>query len=124
MTTFELVLKLDVIPIDNPTVENAEMLSNMIGSSSISGLKTLIRKVELPITKIDRVIIEKARLIVVLDISTFKNSVCCLPLTTLKRFRMATANVLVFIPPPVDPGEAPIHINTKVKSMVAWPSVL
>lgn len=30
----------------------------------------------------------------------------------------ATANVVVFIPPPVDIGEAPIHIRIRVKKIV------
>jgi hypothetical protein len=37
-----------------------------------------------------------------------------LPLIILIAFKIAIANVLVFIPPPVDTGEAPIHIRNVI----------
>ena len=40
------------------------------------------------------------------------------PLAKLKIFNVAMAKVLVLIPPPVDAGEAPIHMSRKVIMMV------
>ncbi len=69
-----------------------------------------------------------------LEIRLPKSWILLLPLAIEKIFNVANAKVLVFIPPPVEAGEAPIHIknmiNNKVgtvkveKSMVLKPAVL
>lgn len=45
-------------------------------------------------------------------------STCSFPLARLNILRMLTAKVLVLIPPPVDAGDAPIHINKIINKMV------
>ena len=45
-----------------------------------------------------------------------------LPLIWLNKLSNDTANVVVFIPPPVEPGEAPIHINASVSMNAGIPS--
>src|SRR5690606_35683978 len=69
-----------------------------------------------------------------LEILLPKSCILDFPLAIAKMFNVANAKVLVFIPPPVDAGEAPIHIkkiiNNKVgtvnsvKSNVLKPAVL
>src|SRR5690606_14514032 len=52
------------------------------------------------------------------DIFRPKISSLSFPLARLTMLRSATANVVVLIPPPVDPGDAPTHIRkTAVASM-------
>ena len=41
-----------------------------------------------------------------------------LPLAILIKFKIAIAKVLVLIPPPVEVGEAPIHIKSKIRIIV------
>ena len=48
------------------------------------------------------------------DIFLFINSILSLPLERLTIFRVATINVVVLIPPAIEPGEPPIHINNIV----------
>ena len=52
--------------------------------------------------------------IILLDISTF--SLCLKPLTTVAH---NTDSVVVLMPPPVEPGQAPININMIIKKSVA-----
>lgn len=47
----------------------------------------------------------------IFGISLLYSSNRVLPLAMLNVFKMATAKVLVFIPPPVEAGEAPTHIK-------------
>ena len=47
-----------------------------------------------------------------------KISILVLPRAMLKMFNVAIANVLVLIPPPVDCGEAPIHISNITNMIV------
>ena len=44
-------------------------------------------------------------------ISLLNISILCFPFAKLKIFKVAMAKVLVFIPPPVEAGDAPIHIK-------------
>ncbi len=60
----------------------------------------------------------KARWIETGEISRLKASTRCFPRIILKIFNHATAIELVLIPPPVEAGEAPIHINKMVMRRV------
>lgn len=60
----------------------------------------------------------KARFTVVSEVSRLPNSMRFLPRTTEAILSIATAKVLVFIPPPVEAGEAPIQINNVMNSIV------
>lgn len=66
----------------------------------------------------EREIIAKDRLTVMSAISLRKISILVLPLAKLKILRVAMAKVLVLIPPPVEAGEAPIHIRRKTIMVV------
>ena len=68
-------------------------------------------KTAIEITNIERKINAKALLTVVEDISRLYTSMRVFPLATLIMLSMAIAKELVLIPPPVEPGEAPIHIK-------------
>ena len=66
----------------------------------------------------DRNIVAKALFIDIIPISRPKTSVRSFPLARLSTFMTAKAIVLVLIPPPVELGEAPIHINSITKMIV------
>ena len=90
--------------------------------------------VAVPITTKDRAMMAKALRMEDSAISLLKISIRSLPLARLTKLTVAMAIVLVLIPPPVDPGEAPIHMSIKTtrsegslnsaKSMVLKPAVL
>lgn len=94
-----------------PTVPYAEKHSKAMSVSFIPGSKMEMRMIAVPITIKDRVIIANALLIDTSAISLLKTSTRDLPLARLIILSSAMAKVLVLIPPPVDWGEAPIHIN-------------
>jgi hypothetical protein len=71
-----------------------------------------------PITIKDKVIIAKALRTDISAISRRDISILDLPFPKLKILRVAMAKVLVLIPPPVDCGEAPIHIKSSTNRMV------
>jgi hypothetical protein len=75
-------------------------------------------KLAIPMVRSDRKIIENARRTVPFEISLFDISILSSPLAMLIKFIQATANVLVFIPPPVEAGDAPIHIRSIVINKV------
>ena len=66
-----------------------------------------------PIITSDNEIIAKDRRTVMSEISLLKISIRDFPRAKLQKFKVAMAKVLVLIPPPVDAGEAPTHINKK-----------
>src|SRR5690606_18885400 len=71
-----------------------------------------------PTARKDRAMMANALLTESLDIFRPKISSLSFPLARLTMLRSATAKVVVLIPPPVDPGEAPTHIKkTAVASM-------
>ena len=66
----------------------------------------------------DNIIIEKDNRIDSEEISFLCISNLFFPLDKEMIFINANANVLVFIPPPVEAGDAPIHIKKIVKKIV------
>jgi hypothetical protein len=107
-----------VIPKLKPTVLNAEKHSKTIDIIFLSLSKIVIKNTEKPITIKDNEITEKALFIEISAISLWKISVLFLRLAILKIFKVAIAKVLVFIPPPVEAGEAPTHIKNIINNMV------
>ncbi|MDT4876702.1 hypothetical protein FQZ97_1121560 [compost metagenome] len=59
----------------------------------------------------ESVMVAKALLTEISAISRLHISILSLPFARLRKLSVAIAKVLVLIPPPVDAGEAPIHIN-------------
>ena len=70
-----------------------------------------------PIITNEREMMANERLTVMSATSLRKISILDFPLAKLQKLSVAIAKVLVFIPPPVDAGEAPTHIsrNTSIK---------
>src|SRR5690606_33042014 len=59
----------------------------------------------------ERIITASARMLVSFVTLRLKSSKFSFPLAILNIFKNETANVVVFIPPPFEPGDAPIHIK-------------
>src|SRR5690554_5169654 len=59
----------------------------------------------------ERVIVANALRTEISAISLLHTSILLFPLARLKKLRVAMAKVLVLIPPPVEAGDAPIHIS-------------
>lgn len=76
-----------------------------------SGSEMEIISTPVPMTISDKEIMANARRTELSAISLRNTSIRSFPLARLNILRVAMANVLVFIPPPVEDGEAPIHIR-------------
>lgn len=118
ITNLLAALKFAVIPILKPTVLYAEKHSKAMLFKSFSLSKIDIARIAEPITNNDNEITAKARLTEMSEISLLYTSILVFPLAKLQKLRVAMAKVLVFIPPPVEAGEAPIHIKRKIIMMV------
>lgn len=128
------LLKVPVIPRLNPTVLYAEKHSNAMSMSSLSGSNNEMNMMAKPTTTKDNDIMANALRTEISAISLLKISILDFPFAKLKILSVAMAKVLVLIPPPVDCGEAPIHIRRKTiirvgnaiaaGSMVLNPAVL
>src|SRR5690606_13335902 len=105
------LLKSPVIPKLKPTVLYAEKHSKAMSSNPFFGSKCAIRKMPKPITINESAITANALLTEISAISLLKISILLFPFARLIKLSVAMAKVLVLIPPPVDAGEAPIHIN-------------
>lgn len=82
-------------------------MSNIFNPGSKNEMLTIAQL----ITARDKKIIADALRTETSDTSLLKISIRDLPFAKLKILRTAMAKVLVLIPPPVDCGEAPIHIK-------------
>jgi hypothetical protein len=126
-------LREEVIPVDNPTVPKAEISSKRRPRKLLSGSVTDKAKVEINLSEIEKRAIEYALLIVSPEIVCLTISTFFLPFIVLMADRRITEKVVVLIPPPVDPGEAPTNIRNimkirigcpkRVKSTVLYPAV-
>ncbi len=110
--------KLPVMPKLKPTVPYAEKHSNPMFSNPNSGSKIVMAIIPKPITINESEMVANALFTETSAISLLKTSIRLFPFAKLKMFKVAMANVLVLMPPPVDTGEAPIHIKRKVIMMV------
>ena len=101
--------------IDRPTVLNADIDSKnnlIVSTSGISNFNTIVLINTAPI---DNAIVANAFCTDDCDILLPNISIESLPNSTLRKLSMHTANVVTFIPPPVDIGAHPIqnsNINT------------
>src|SRR5688500_2607980 len=111
-------LKFAVNPTLSPTVLYAEKHSKAMLNKSFSLSKDAMLKVAPPITTNDKEMIANALRTEMSAISRLYISIRFLPLAKLKKLSVAIAKVLVLIPPPVEPGEAPIHMSRKIIMMV------
>ena len=112
---FPAKLKEDVIPVDKPTVPNADISSNKRLIKLLSGSVIDNINVEIKISEIENNAIEKALLMGSPEIVCFTISTFFRPLIVLKAERSITEKVVVFIPPPVEPGDAPMNIRNIMK---------
>ena len=101
-----------VIPVDSPTVPNAEITSNKSWIKVQSGSRIHIRNVAMQTTPRDRIVTRYA-------LERFSGEMF-LRKELRGRFTKillaactSTKKVLVLIPPPVDPGDAPMNISTQ-----------
>ena len=107
-----------VIPVLKPTVPNADIASN-IASFRVHFSNISSPIVEIVIMAIAIIAIDRA-LFINLGGSLLLNIVTpLLPLRELNPPAVTATKVVVFIPPPVPPGDAPINIKKARKKMVA-----
>ena len=121
MTNLLALLKSAVIPKLNPTVLYAEKHSKAMSINFFSGSNMEMNIIAKPITTNDKQIIANALRTEISAISLLNISILDFPLAKLKMLSVAIANVLVLIPPPVDCGEAPIHIKKNTNMIVEKP---
>jgi len=118
INNFPIMLKLEVIPADNPTVPNAEVASKSIFIKlkfSVIVRIRVITNVEVSATNICAFDLSTLkRLIVRLKIET-----AFLPLSEAIEESILAANDVVLIPPPVLPGDAPINIRIIITNKLA-----
>jgi hypothetical protein len=103
---------------DNPVVENAEMHSNSRCAGCLAGSKIIKSMKAERIKNRERTMMESTRMIVDDPISLLPISSRRFPRKKLTDDLRASASVVVLIPPPVDPGDAPTHIKNMVKNKV------
>jgi hypothetical protein len=108
----------EVMPTDKPTVPKAEISSNNKLRKFLSGSVIASINVEINMSEIENIAIEKALLIVSFEIECLTISTFFRPLIVLIAERRITEKVVVLIPPPVDPGDAPINIRNIIKIKV------
>ena len=101
-----------VIPVESPTVPNAETTSNRTCIKLYCGSMTQSRKLPTHTTDIDKSVMMEALATVPLEIA-LRNAPTCFLLNMALASWIRTKNVVVLIPPPVDPGDAPINISTQ-----------
>src|SRR3989338_3118820 len=117
-TTSVKEVKRGVIPVDKPTVPKAEKASKTIcerENGSIIEIKTIIKKT----TTKDKINRSKAFSTLSRAIFLPKASGRSLFFNEANINRIITAKVVVFIPAPVLPGEAPINISKQMSKIVA-----
>ena len=104
-----------VMPRVSPTVPNADIDSNNIGMNSKGSVIQSKVVVTTTVPK-DSNIITKARFKKSSGRVFLKTFISSCPFKTLLINKKAVAKVVVLIPPPVDPGDAPINISEMSKN--------
>lgn len=112
------------MPVDKPTVPKADISSNKRFTKLLPGSVIERKNVEIKIREIENKAIEKAFLIVSLEMVCLTISTLFRPFIVLIAERKITEKVVVFIPPPVDPGEAPINIRNIIKISTGNPRLV
>ncbi len=106
--------KVAVMPMVKPTVLKAEKHSKAMGNRPWPCSKDATTDVESPRKIKDSTIAAKALRSVMLLISRPPYSTRLRPLAVAKMFSVAIPNVVVLMPPPVEPGDAPTYISSSV----------
>jgi hypothetical protein len=107
-----------VIPILKPTVLYAENVSNVIAIKLFPLSNIEINQMAIPMTRKDKKMVANALLTEISEISLRNNSKRVFPFDRLIKFNTEMAKTDVFIPPPVEAGEAPIHIKKMINKIV------
>ena len=102
-----------VMPADRPVVAKALMVSNIICSKAKPGSNMQRIRVPMKITHIAIPKIRNALATVASGICRLKALQCLLEIR-LWIFRSSTKKVVVLIPPPVEPGDAPMNMNPMI----------
>ena len=108
--SLEKSVKSGVIPVDKPTVPNAETTSNSIFKKSVFDSPMHNNKVESITTFNPKIIITNAFAIISLGI-VLRKAVHLRFAVMDMTARTSVKQVVVLIPPPVEPGDAPINIS-------------
>lgn len=99
-----------VIPVDNPTVPKALVTSNSNCINELSGSN--IHKIKVPIITTKKARITRLNAFhITLTGNFLLNAPQCLLVELAYKLLAIIKAVVVFTPPPVDPGDAPININ-------------
>ncbi len=109
-TILDPVERSGVMPVERPTVANALVISNRILVRLIPGSKIEIKSDEAIMADKARNAITAAFLNASFGIA-YRNAFSFLFVAAENMPLKMTKNVVVFIPPPVDPGEAPMNIK-------------
>jgi hypothetical protein len=102
---------------DNPAVPNADVTSNIASRIVRCGSKESNAIVPEPMMTIEKNRMMYERLIEFCVMRRPRISIYSRPRIVFHTLRNATPNVVVLIPPPVDIGDAPIHISDIVNIM-------
>jgi len=124
---------LAVIPMDRPTVPNADTVSKRYstkkcllfkGGNVLSLPHNKSMDVMRVMKKADANIMVMVRVRTSTGIVLLKTFTSSCPFSLFQIIRMRRAKLVVLIPPPVEPGEAPINIRiimTRIVALVNWP---
>jgi len=119
ITIFEAIDSDEVMPVESPTVAEAETTSKNICIDVKPVSKNMIAVVERKVMPRKRTKIASALFTISLGMVLLETSTWFFSLIIVLMLINMTAKVVVLIPPPVEPGEAPINMSNIMKSMVA-----
>jgi hypothetical protein len=100
----------DVIPVESPTVPKADTTSKSIFIKLVFSDKVRVNIITAIRIK-DKKTIAFAFEYIDTEIALLKRTLCFFPLILENIYESTTTKVDVLIPPPVEPGDAPININ-------------
>lgn len=122
MRNFPKSVNSEVIPRESPTVENALITSKNIGIKPIC--LSLYNKIKIKKLMVIKEISDSAveRTTKLPGIFRLNKRTSEFPLKVVVIDLINKAKVVVLIPPPVDPGDAPMNINKQIKYKVVGPS--
>ena len=122
MTALLAAERFGVMPVERPTVPNADTVSNSSFINSVCGSSTHSKNVEVHTTPEASKVMTNA-LRTISDERVRLNAAQGLLVDADKTACINTKKVVVLIPPPVDPGDAPINISTHSVSKPAFEKV-
>ena len=116
--TFPATVKKGVIPKLRPTVPDADITSNIIAKKFCPSSSRISNKIKILVIKIDKNI-KAVALTTIGPAMVLSNTVTDFSPFKVERIDcIRMANVVVFTPPAVDPGDPPININNVIKYRV------